>query len=337
MMEPTHDHTKGVANTDRTLVRDRLRHVSWGAIFAGLIAAIALQILLGFLGVALGLTILDPSDPAGSISGWGIATGIYVIVVQLVSLFIGGYIAAQLSPARTTQTAMLHGVSIWGLATILMVWLGGNMVGTAVGGLTSAISAAGGGAAQAVQAVIPDNINLPEVSYEALPESIQQTLQQNGITPANFQQELRSAYNQVVSPGERRQLMQRLRETVTSILQNPTQAPEEVEQTINEVFGQGGILGEEDLTEMQNALQRQLNLSPQETGQIVNQVQQAIQELRSTVQEGVQKARQQAVDAAEATSSAIASVAWWLFIANLLALIAAVVGGKAGEARRVEY
>lgn len=336
MTDPNYDRTTPLGNGDR-IAFAQLRHVSWGAIFVGLVVAIALQILLGLLGVGLGFTLLNPTDPMGSVTGWGITTGIYIVLVQIVSLFCGGYIAARLASARTNQTAVFHGLSIWALATIIMVWLGGNTVGLAVNGLGSAISAVGSGSAQAVAAIIPDDINLPEVSYDSLPEPIKQKLQQNGITPQNFQQEMRNVFNQAVSQQERQQLMQRLRQAAASILRSPGQAPEEIDKAIDDVFGQNGILSEEDLNQMRSALQRQLNLSDQETRQIVTQVQQTVDDARSAVKEGVQTAKQQTTEAAEKASDAIGSMALWLFLANLLALIAAVVGGRLGEVKDTLY
>lgn len=332
MTEPTYDHT---APDDRYF-RDRLRHVSWGAILAGLIIAIALQILLGLLGIGLGLSILDPTDPMGGIRGWGISTGIYVVLMQILSLFAGGYVASRLAPARTDQTAIFHGLTIWALATIVMVWLVGTAVGLAVSGVSSAVSAVGSGTAQAVETVIPDDISMPNVSYEALPEPIKETLRENGITANNFQQEVRGAFQQVISQQERQQLMQRLQQAIASILRNPTQAPEEVDQAIDDVVGQGSILSEEDLTELQNTLQSRLNISEQEARQILDQAQQAIDEARTTLKGAVQTAQEQAAQAAERASDAIASMALWAFFANLLALIAAVVGGRLGEVKTAD-
>lgn len=103
MTDPTQSHATPVGSTvddDHTYLRDRLRHVSWGAIFAGLSIAIALQILLGFLGIGLGFSMLDPTDPMGGFRSWGIGTGIYFVLTQVLSLFAGGYIAVRLAPAR---------------------------------------------------------------------------------------------------------------------------------------------------------------------------------------------------------------------------------------------
>lgn len=334
MTEPAPTHTVPAGSTagdDRAYLRGRLRHVSWGAIFVGLIIAIALQILLGLLGVGLGFSILDPTDPMGGVRAWGIGTGIYFVLVQVLSLGVGGYIAARLAPARTDQTAIFHGLSIWALATIIMVWLGGTGVGLAVGGMTSALSAIGSGTAQAVEAVVPEDITMPDLSFEALPEPVKQTLRENGITPEDFRQEMRSVYREVVSEQAERRLIQRAQQAITSILQNPTQAPEEVDQAIDDMFGAEGILSEEDLTELQNTLQRRLNISDQEARQIREEAEQAIDEARTAFKEGVQTAKEEAAQAAEQVSEAIASIALWLFFANLLAMVATVVGGSVGK------
>ncbi len=334
MTEPTHSNTYGAATTvEGVVVRERLRHVSWGAILLGLIVAVAVQILLGLLGLGLGLTIVDPSDPMGGIGAWGIATSVYVVVVQVLSLLVGGYIAARLAPARTDQSAMFHGLSIWALATIIMVWVGSTTVGLAMSGLSGAVSAVGSATVQVVQTILPEDISLPDVDFQDLPEPVRATLRENGITAANFRRELRGAYRDVVSREQEQRLVQRLQQAIDRILQNPTAAPEAVDRAIDDVFGRDGIFSQDDLNEMENSLQRRLNLSDQEVQQITSQVQQAVEQTREAVKEGVQAAQQQAIEAAEATSDTIASIALWLFFANLLALVAAVFGGRAGEVK----
>lgn len=339
MTDPTQSHATPVGSTsadDHTYLRDRLRHVSWGAIFAGLSIAIALQILLGFLGIGLGFSMLDPTDPMGGFRSWGIGTGIYFVLTQVLSLFAGGYIAVRLAPARRDQTAVFHGLSIWALATILGVWLGGTAIGAAVGGMSSAISSIGSGTAQAVGAVIPDDITMPNLSYEALPEPVKESLRENGVSPEDFRQELRSIYREVVSEQAEQRLIQRAEQLLASVVQNPAQAPEEVEQAVDDVFGQGGIFSEEDLTELEAAVQSRLSLSDQEAQQIREEVEQAIDDSRTALREGVQRAAEEAAQAAEETSEMLGSIALWLFFAHLLAMFAAVAGGRVGKVETVD-
>ena len=65
--------------------------VSWKSIFAGLIAAIAVGVVLALLGMALGFTVFDPmsGDP---LAGVGLTFGLWTLVCGIVSLVVGGYV-----------------------------------------------------------------------------------------------------------------------------------------------------------------------------------------------------------------------------------------------------
>jgi hypothetical protein len=325
--------TRAGTDAEHTLLRDRLQHVSWGAIFLGLVVAIGFQILLGLLGIGIGLVSVDPTDPAGSIGAWTIGTSIYVVVVQIISLFLGGYAAARLAPAITSQSAIFHGVSIWALTMIAAVWLSATTIGLAVSGVTSAVTGIGSMAGQAVQAVVPNNINLgvPQINFQDLPQPVQQTLRNNNITPQALQQELRSAYRQVVSQQEQQQIRQELQQAAQRILTSPGNAMQDIEKTINDIFGKQGVLSQQDMQEMKSILQNRLNLSEQDMNQIANQLQQTAQQAQQQAVQALQNAKQQSLQAAEAVASQVGKVALWVFVASLLGLIAAVFGGKKGE------
>ncbi|MBA3659522.1 MAG: hypothetical protein H0W67_07990 [Gemmatimonadales bacterium] len=106
--------------------------LSWGAVFAGLVVATALQVVLTLLGTAIGLAAWDPGDSA---RGLGIGAGIWAIVSILISLFVGGSTTGRLAGILTRKDGALHGVLLWGLSTILTLWL-----------LASGVSALAGGA-----------------------------------------------------------------------------------------------------------------------------------------------------------------------------------------------
>lgn len=322
------------AHHQNTVVQENVQHVSWGAIFLALVIVIALQILLGMLGLGLGLTILDPADPMGGIGSWTIGSSIYLVLVQIVSLFVGGYIAARLTRAPTAQSAMFHGASIWALTAIVMVWLGTTTAGMAVSGISGAVSGIASATSQAVKTVVPDDlgsIDLPEVDYLMLPEPVRETLRRNNITANALQQEIRAAYRQVVTRQEQQQLVQELQETVREVMQDPSDALEDIDQAIDDVFGKGGVLSQEDLTELENTLQRRLNLSDQDVQEIVDQLQQSAEQARTQIKQALKTAKQQALEAATAVTDKIGSIALWMFFASLLGLVAAVFGGKKGE------
>jgi hypothetical protein len=109
--------------------------ISWGAIFAGAIIALATQLVLTLIGTAVGLATLNPAtgqNPSGTTLGIG--AGIWLVISSLVSLFLGGYIAGRLGG---TFNGWLHGLATWATVTMFTILLlttaAGGLIGTASG------------------------------------------------------------------------------------------------------------------------------------------------------------------------------------------------------------
>ncbi|HEY4136346.1 MAG TPA: hypothetical protein VGO34_14155 [Alphaproteobacteria bacterium] len=136
-----------------------LRRVSWGAVIAGAIVAIAVGALLSVLGVAVGATTIDAVERASPSAGTlGLASGIWATFAALLAMGIGGYVAARLSGTTSNQDGILHGLTVWALALLLgtavaassLASIAGVAVrgaGAAVGGVAVAAGATAGGAA----------------------------------------------------------------------------------------------------------------------------------------------------------------------------------------------
>ncbi len=89
--------------------------ISWSAIFAGLVTALATSICLSFLVAALGLSQMDftSSTPfEGSFLSFGVGS----VIVTLISLALGGFVAGRFAESSGT----LHGFLTWALITLLM-------------------------------------------------------------------------------------------------------------------------------------------------------------------------------------------------------------------------
>src|SRR4051812_28496973 len=91
---------------DVIAVRSR---ISWGAIFAGSVLALALYFLLTLLGAAVGLSIND------RVSNRGLEIGavIWAILVTAGCLFIGGFVASQLTTGENKTEGGLYGILVW--------------------------------------------------------------------------------------------------------------------------------------------------------------------------------------------------------------------------------
>ena len=124
--------------------------VSWGAILAGAAAACALTLLLLSLGVGLGFAVVSPWGSSGvSSTSFEIGTGLYFIVMAMVSAGLGGYLAGRLRrksigletvEVQFRDTA--HGFLAWALASIVGAMLlaspASSLLGSATGGAVQA-------------------------------------------------------------------------------------------------------------------------------------------------------------------------------------------------------
>lgn len=134
--------------------------VSWGAIFAGVALALAIQFLLNLLGVGIGAAVLDPATSDNPATGtFSIAGGVWFIVSGIIASFIGGYIASRLSGRPSRSTGGYHGVTAWAVTTLVVLYLLTTSIGTLVGGafsgITSVVSGVGSTAATAATAAAP--------------------------------------------------------------------------------------------------------------------------------------------------------------------------------------
>lgn len=134
-----------------------INKASWGAIFAGVVVGLVVQVLLTMLGVGIGIATLDPGtgdNPAASSFSSG--AGIWYVVSGIVAAYLGGYIASRLSGKTAATTGALHGLTTWAVTTLLVLYFLTSTVGSLVGGAFSGITSAIGGVGQTVaQAAAP--------------------------------------------------------------------------------------------------------------------------------------------------------------------------------------
>jgi hypothetical protein len=122
------------------VARSKLR---WGAIFGGAVAAIGIATMLYALGLALGLSWIDPRNP-GNLRSSGIFSAIWMLGVSLIALFVGGYVAARGAGTSWPGLGALHGLVVWGLSVVAGAWLIGNVASAVLhGGAAMSRPAAG--------------------------------------------------------------------------------------------------------------------------------------------------------------------------------------------------
>jgi len=159
---PTYPGASGSA-VDAVVPDDRLTHlrnrVSWGAILAGVVAALVVQLLLNILAVGIGASAVDAANTADnpSVSGFSLTAGIWWTLSGIIASFAGGIVAGRLCGTSDDNTAHWHGFVSWCAATLVIFYLLTSTVGGIIGGtfnaLGSTVGAAGKGAASAVSGI----------------------------------------------------------------------------------------------------------------------------------------------------------------------------------------
>lgn len=130
--------------------------VSWGAVLAGAAAACALTLLLLSLGMGLGFAVVSPWGSQGvSSTSFEIGTGLYFIVMAMISSGLGGYLAGRLRRKwiglETTEVQFrdtAHGFLAWAVASVVGAVLLASPASTLVGNVAGSSVQAAAGAAQ---------------------------------------------------------------------------------------------------------------------------------------------------------------------------------------------
>jgi hypothetical protein len=125
-----------------------LAGVSWPAIVAGAVVACAVTLVLLAFGTGLGLTMVSPWAGSGvSATTFKITTGIYLVVIAMISSSLGGYIAGRLRsgwtgvrPDEVYFRDTAHGFVAWALASVLGAAILASPASSLIGGTAAGIS-----------------------------------------------------------------------------------------------------------------------------------------------------------------------------------------------------
>lgn len=121
---------------------DGSSYVEWGAVFAGVVAALAVSFVLLTFGSAVGLSAVSPwTSGRGTATALSIGAGFWLILVNVWAFALAGYLAGRMRHRRGdsagSETAFrdgAHGVTAWAMAVT---------VGAVVGALAASSIARG--------------------------------------------------------------------------------------------------------------------------------------------------------------------------------------------------
>jgi multidrug efflux pump subunit AcrB len=109
--------------------------VSWGAVVAGAVIAMACYMVLTLLFAAIGVSLTETGIRDNAL---GVGVIVAMVGSLIVSLFLGGWVAAQLTAGENQREAAIYGLLTWAVYMGVALWFVGSGVRTgyfaAVGG-----------------------------------------------------------------------------------------------------------------------------------------------------------------------------------------------------------
>ena len=265
--------------------------ISWGAILAGAVVAVAVGLTLNILGAAIGASVVDMTGrDTPDAESFGIVGGIWLLVSNLIGLGFGGYVAARLSGTADDTDSILHGLSVWAVAFLVAAVISSNAItgaaSTVTQGATNVLGGVAQGAGQAVSAVAGPVAQ--QVDPRQLLERAQAALRTGG-DPAAMTSEQRTA---------------EIAQLLTRRVADRDLPPADRQQLTALAAAEYGI-------------------PPQEA-------ERRIAAAEAQVTETLRRVEEQAREAADAAATGAAVAAYWMFAALLFGAIAAVLGARVG-------
>lgn len=304
-----HRHDGTVVEQVPDYIGDTYRsRVSWGAIFAGTVVGIGVLLMLSLAGMAIGLSAADFGPGQDGFEGFTTGAGIWLVISQLIALAVGGFVAGRLAAVPKTTSTAFHGAAVWGLATLLMAYMATSAIGSAVNTATSAISSVASGVASVAPAAVPSQGT------------------QNDIAAQTDQ-----IVSSVLSDREKNRATDAVQNSAQNVASGDATVGEAVRNVTNTLFGRGGVIGDDDRQQAINEYARRTGVSQAEAAETVGNIQTQVESFANNAPATINNVATEATDA-------LATAAFWGFVASLLGLVAAIVAATMGRpGKHTEY
>lgn len=278
------------------------RSPSWGAIIAGLVAAMGVHFLLLMLGMAAGMGAAEPASDANPAAAISLGAAAVWSISALISMWVGGWVAGRCAVRVHSVSGGVHGFLVWCLATLITLFLVASGAGKLVGGTAQIVG-------QGLAAVGQAAGGLGDVARMA-------TEQNTAMVDSFIDEAAQSGGNR--SPAQ------------------IIAARREVGQAVRQLFAEDGNLRDpEARAEVVEALQRGAGVPEAEANRMVDSWVAAMERARVNLEEAQAAAAAKAREIADQSADALAKAATWMFIGFLLGAIVSILAGRTGA--RWEY
>ena len=102
---------------------------SWGAIWAGFFATLGVETVLSLLMIGIFSSFIHPGGGSPSGMSFGIGIAVWFFLQTIIAFYVGGWVAGMLARRPDAGWNSLHGWAVWGLSTVVMVYLMASAAG----------------------------------------------------------------------------------------------------------------------------------------------------------------------------------------------------------------
>lgn len=291
--------------------------IKWGAVFAGWVVGLAVQMVLMLLGLGFGAWAIDFRDnnPAeGLPTGAAIWTG----VSMLIAAFTGGYVTSRLSGIFTRPDGLYHGIVVWGVNWLIFAWLTTTAMAAMVGGVFSVFGSTLQTVGQGMSGVASTAANklgdkLGQISLS--PEGLRQQIE--SILAASGKPELQ--------PGQVRQDADR----VAGAARSGAPVNQVSDAALSELSSKLAALDQEAAV---NIMVNKMGMTREQANELIQATIGALQPIQRTVQDTVGKVKQRSTELGTQAVDRLGTIALWLGVVAIITLALSALGGALGIA-----
>ena len=292
--------------------------ISWRAVFAGAVVAMAVQLLFTSLGIAIGMETIDPFLDENPLENMGTATGVWLAVSALISLLVGGYVAGRFSRAVSKFGGAIHGILTWAVVLAASFLLTSTAFGKIYGGFTSVLNSAGSAISEGAEQLSPDSPQINQDTVDRAQREVEQILRQTN-DPALQPQNLRETGQDLQAIG-----VNAARDVMTS----PSDAAADLNQALDKAYNRTDqVVAAADKDALASALAARTNMSKERAEMTVSRWSTQYEQSKVRMAQLAEQAEQAAFDA----SRALETAAWIAFAAALISFLAAAIAGVIGH------
>ena len=305
------------------------RRISWSAVAAGAVIAIAIEVLLAMLGTGIGASAVDPL-PGGdmpSAGAFGIGAAAWWAVSSLIALFTGGWVAGHLSGIGRPADGGLHGLLTWAMALLATLYLIGSAASSMLSGAAGILGTAATATATIGAAAVPK-----------MADAASDQMAKSGINFDSIKQEALKLLQQTGKPGLQPKSLEKQADDAVADVKQTATAPAvddaDFSTMIERLLSSGkDAASQVDRDAVINVVMARSGLSREEAAQRVAGWEASADKARAKAAEVAEQAKQKGREVADATAIGVSRTMLMGFFAFAIGGFIAFWGGAMGQRR----